>query len=60
MVSGLAFVVHNVKGIEQYLAASRKSPITGLNPERGDVLPPYPTNDEAAMRPALEVWSRSA
>jgi hypothetical protein len=41
-------MVHNVKELEQYLVASKKRPITGLDPEPSDVLPPYPTGGETA------------
>lgn len=36
-------VVHNIKELEQYLAASKQSAITGLDLEPNDVLLPYPT-----------------
>lgn len=58
LLSAITVMVHNIKEIEQYLAASRKSPITGLDLEPGDVLPPYPAADETAM-PRPRSLSRS-
>ncbi|WP_330477884.1 hypothetical protein OG301_15650 [Streptomyces platensis] len=36
-------MVHNIKELEQYLAASKQSAITGLDLEPNDALLPYPT-----------------
>ncbi|WP_237326378.1 hypothetical protein [Streptomyces sp. CBMAI 2042] len=36
-------MIHNIKELEQYLAASKQSAITGLDLEPHDVLLPYPT-----------------
>ncbi|MFI6083860.1 hypothetical protein ACIBBB_23260 [Streptomyces sp. NPDC051217] len=48
LLSAITVVVHNIKELEQYLVASKKSAITGLDPEPGDVPPPYPTAEQTA------------
>ncbi|MBT2398689.1 hypothetical protein [Streptomyces sp. ISL-100] len=49
LLSAITVMVHNIKELEQYLVASKKSPITGLDPEPGEVLPPYPAAEETAL-----------
>jgi hypothetical protein len=58
LLSAITIMVHNIMELEQYLVASKKSPITGLDLEPSDVLPPYPTAEETAT-PRPQVLSRS-
>ncbi|MFB8038116.1 hypothetical protein ACFC5Z_35395 [Streptomyces sp. NPDC056004] len=51
-------MVHNIKELEQYLAASKQSAITGLDLEPNDVLLPYPTIS-LTVPPRPQALSRS-
>ncbi|WEB42126.1 hypothetical protein MOV08_24625 [Streptomyces yunnanensis] len=48
LLSAITVMIHNIKELERYLAASKKSAVTGLDLEASDVLPPYPTAGETA------------
>ncbi|WP_030419663.1 hypothetical protein [Streptomyces sp. NRRL F-5065] len=58
LLSAITVMVHNVKELEQYLAASKQSAITGLDLEPTDVLLPYPTIS-LPVAPRSQVLSRS-
>lgn len=46
LLSAITVMVHNVKELERYLAASKQSPVTGLDLAPSDVVPAYPTFEE--------------
>jgi hypothetical protein len=58
LLSAITVMVHNIKELEQYLVASKMNPVTGLDLEPSDVLPPYPTAEEP-ITPHPRVLSRS-
>ncbi|MFF9508198.1 hypothetical protein ACF1BU_19105 [Streptomyces sp. NPDC014724] len=58
LLSAITVMVHNIKELEQYLAASKQSAITGLDLEPSDVLLPYPAIS-LTVAPRSQVLSRS-
>ncbi|MFE4450032.1 hypothetical protein [Streptomyces sp. NPDC056796] len=58
LLSAITVMVHNIKELEQYLAASKQSAITGLDLEPNDVLLPYPTIS-LTVPPRSQALSRS-
>lgn len=58
LLSAITVMVHNIKELEQYLAASKQSAITGLDLEPNEVLLPYPTVS-LTVPPRSQALSRS-
>ena len=51
LLAAITIMIHNIKELERYLAASKQSAITGLDPEPTDALPPYPAAGTVTLRP---------